>query len=405
VPFSFVKSVKGFMPRTLFGRSLLILIVPIFLIQIVTSVIFFDRHWNKMTTRLAFAVSGEVAVMADALEASPMALSDIAPYYAEKLNIITSFKTDDRLTQFGYQQHGSKLWESVVGEKLSAEMEKSLQRPFFLNMNFDEKWIEVHVQLSNGVLVTTFPEKRFFSSSGYVFLLWVFTVSALLLFVAVLFMRNQIRPIRKLAVAAELFGKGRDVPSFRPSGAREVRQAASAFLSMHTRIRRQVDQRTAMLAGVSHDLRTPLTRLKLQLEMMGDSPDVSAMKNDIVQMETMISGYLDFARGEEGEKFQAVQLQEVLEQLVISVKRQGTDIVLFVPEEPIIMMLKPTAFERCLNNLTSNAAKYADHIWVSLSESDDEVQMAGLALVCRLHKTLYILTAVQLRWIKARMAG
>jgi len=166
-------------------------------------------------------------------------------------------------------------------------------------------------------------------------------------------------------------------------------------------------------------LRTPLTRLKLQLEMMGDSPDVSAMKNDIVQMETMISGYLDFARGEEGEKFQAVQLQEVLEQLVISVKRQGTDIVLFVPEEPIIMMLKPTAFERCLNNLTSNAAKYADHIWVSLSESDDEVQIiveddgegrvmrkrAGLALVCRLHKTLYILTAVQLRWIKARMAG
>jgi len=350
VPFSFVKSVKGFMPRTLFGRSLLILIVPIFLIQIVTSVIFFDRHWNKMTTRLAFAVSGEVAVMADALEASPMALSDIAPYYAEKLNIITSFKTDDRLTQFGYQQHGSKLWESVVGEKLSAEMEKSLQRPFFLNMNFDEKWIEVHVQLSNGVLVTTFPEKRFFSSSGYVFLLWVFTVSALLLFVAVLFMRNQIRPIRKLAVAAE------------------VRQAASAFLSMHTRIRRQVDQRTAMLAGVSHDLRTPLTRLKLQLEMMGDSPDVSAMKNDIVQMETVISGYLDFARGEEGEKFQAVQLQEVLEQLVISVKRQGTDIALCVPEEPIIMMLKPTAFERCLNNLTSNAAKYADHIWVSLSE-------------------------------------
>lgn len=373
--FSLTKSIKSMLPRTLFARSLLILIVPIFLIQIVTSVIFFDRHWNKMTTRLAYAVSGEVTVMADALESNPMALSDVAPYYADHLSMITSFKTGDRLTKEGFQQEGSRIWENVVGEKLSKEMTKALKRPFFLHMNFDEKWIEVHVQLDNGVLVVAFPERRFFSSSGYVFLLWMFTVSAILLLVAVLFMRNQIRPIRKLAVAAELFGKGRDVPSFRPSGAREVRQAAAAFLSMHKRIRRQVDQRTAMLAGVSHDLRTPLTRLKLQLEMMDETADIAAMKDDIGQMERMISGYLDFARGEEGEKFSAVILQEMLKDLLVSVKRQGTDITLDCPDEPIVMMLKPTAFERCLSNLTSNAAKYADHVWVSLSASDDSAMI------------------------------
>lgn len=368
-----LKPLKDFLPRTLFGRSLLILVAPIFLIQIITSVIFFDRHWDRMTDRLALAVSGEVAVMARALEQDEMALSELAPHYADRLDMITRFSNDERLTAQGLRQHGSRIWEEVVGEKLEEQMQKSLERPFFLNMNFEEKWIEVSVQLTNGVLVMTFPERRFFSSSGYVFLLWVFSVSSILLVVAVLFMRNQIRPIRKLAVAAELFGKGRDVPSFRPSGAREVRQAASAFMAMRERIGRQIEQRTAMLAGVSHDLRTPLTRLKLQLEMMGEDNDIAAMKEDITQMERMINGYLDFARGEEGEKFQAVTLQEMLDQLVISAKRQGVDIRFVRPDNAVMVMVRPIAFERALNNLTNNAAKYADHVWLSLDVNDENI--------------------------------
>lgn len=364
-------SIKTLLPRTLLGRSLMILITPVLLIQVVTSFVFFDRHWSKMTTRLAFAVAGEIAAVTEAIEAGaePDKLENISGYVARHLDFRINFQEGEAL---GPEQKvgGADVWESLVAQTLLKELRVKLDRPFVLDIDFQEKWVHVAVQLTNGVLNVTLPGRRLFSSSGYIFLLWMLGISLLLLMIAILFMRNQIRPIRKLSIAAERFGKGRDVISFRPSGAREVRQASQAFLDMHTRIRRQIEQRTAMLAGVSHDLRTPLTRLKLQLEMLGDNPDADAMKGDIQAMERMIEGYLDFVRGEGDEAVSYTNVDHLLERIVTGARRQAIEIERKTPSG-VSMMLRPMAMERCLMNLVSNAGKYADHVWLGARRADE----------------------------------
>lgn len=204
------------------------------------------------------------------------------------------------------------------------------------------------------------------------FLLWMILSSIILLGIAVLFMRNQIRPIRRLAIAAERIGKGRDLPaSFKPEGAREVRQASKAFIDMHDRIKRQIAQRTAMLAGVSHDLRTPLTRLKLQAAMMGNTPDTEAMRNDIGDMERMLNAYLDFVRGEGGEGSSRVDLKYMLDRIVQLTRRSGT-VIEFEAEGDLSIPLRALAFERCLNNIIGNAKKYARSIWVRAERMNAE---------------------------------
>ncbi len=247
-----------------------------------------------------------------------------------------------------------------------------MKRPFTLDIDFQEKWVKVSVQINDGVLDITLPGRRLFSSSGYIFLLWVIGSSLLLLMIAVIFMRNQIRPIRKLAIAAERFGKGRDMLSFKPTGAREVRQAAEAFLDMHQRIRRQIEQRTAMLAGVSHDLRTPLTRLKLQLEMMESTPDIQAMKTDIQEMQTMLEGYLEFVRSESDEPVLYTNINLLLNKITDAAKRQNIAITK-QSDEDINIMIRPMGFERCLNNLITNAGKYADHVWLFAAIEDKKL--------------------------------
>ena len=179
-----------------------------------------------------------------------------------------------------------------------------------------------------------------------------------------------LRPIRRLAVAAERFGRGLDVPaSFKPEGAYEVRQAARAFLDMHERIRRQIQQRTAMLAGVSHDLRTPLTRMKLQAAMLPSGADVEALKADIVDMERMIDAYLDFARGAGEEAVVRTNLRDMIERIVVAMRRLGASITLEC-EGDMLVSLRPVAFERCLNNLVGNARQYAGHIWILARRND-----------------------------------
>jgi two-component system osmolarity sensor histidine kinase EnvZ len=365
-------SIKSFLPRTLFGRSLLILITPVLLIQIITSFVFFDRHWSKMTTRLAVAVAGEITLIAAEIEhdSSPEALRLLQTQAEEKLSFDISYEPDGVLNLRKWEG-SSHVWESMVAKRLNGELRTSLERPYLLDVDFSEKWARVSVQLDNGVLNVSLPQRRLFSSSGYIFLLWMLGTSLVLLLIAILFMRNQIRPIKKLAIAAERFGKGRELTSFKPQGAREVRQAAEAFIGMHKRIRRQMEQRTAMLAGVSHDLRTPLTRLKLQLEMMGDSPDTDAMKSDIQHMEKMIEGYLDFVRGEGSEQFVFTHLNEVIDRVVTSAKRQGLDVERDVTGD-IHVNIRAMAFERCLANIISNAGKYAQKIWVSAHADAEE---------------------------------
>jgi two-component system osmolarity sensor histidine kinase EnvZ len=218
-----------------------------------------------------------------------------------------------------------------------------------------------------------------YASNSEIFLLWMVGTSTLLLGVAILFLRNQIRPILRLADAAEAFGKGREAPNFRPRGAREVRRAAQAFIEMKQRVERTMEQRTTMLAGVSHDLRTILTRFKLEMALIGDSPEVEAMKKDIDEMARMLEAYLAFARGDSGEQSAPTDMAAFLEELKLDAERQGHKASVVFHGVPIVTV-RPAAFKRCLANLVSNAARHAasisitghrDHRWLTITVDDD----------------------------------
>ncbi len=367
-------SIKQFLPRTLFGRSLVILITPVLLIQLITTFVFFDRHWSKMTTRLAFSVAGELAIVTTALNEGqdPEKIANIVRYAGQHLSMDIEFKPGMTLPQ-ELELSRLQIWESVVASKVASELDKKIAEDFIVHADFGEKEVSVFIQLDDGVLTAKFPQNRLFSSSGYIFLLWVFGTSLLLLFIAIVFMRNQIRPIRKLAVAADRFGKGRDTPFFKPEGAREVRQAGSAFLDMKRRIERQVSQRTDMLAGVSHDLRTPLTRLKLQVEMM-DGDERNEMREDIIEMEKMIHAYLDFVRGDGEEEFESLSLVSMFERLREIKRPKSPDIEIDIPND-LVIEVRPMAFERAMSNLINNAARYADGIWVKAFCDEEKAQI------------------------------
>lgn len=370
---------KRFMPQTLLGRSLLILITPVFLIQVVATVIFFDRHWHKMTSRLAFAVAGEISMIVATLEGQENNIEYLEHQITASEKHFDFLITYDAQKNTSLKEHSDALtdqfkgWEHMVKERLTNELSLKLDRPFDVNVDFQEKWIEVRVQMQDGVLNVTLPQRRLFSSTSYIFLIWVFCASTILLIIAILFMRNQVRPIRRLAIAAERFGKGRDVKNFKVEGAREVRQAGQAFLDMKKRIQRQISQRTEMLASVSHDLRTPLTRLKLQVAMMGNSADIYDMKKDLDDMEHMLEGYLNFVRGEGQEKTSAIDMTALLKDIVMASKRQGNKVSFSTGREdsPSLISLRPMAFKRCINNILTNASKYAQNIWVDLQADKD----------------------------------
>ena len=218
------------------------------------------------------------------------------------------------------------------------------------------------------------PRQRLYSSTTYIFILWMVGSSLLLFAVAAGFMRNQVRPIRRLAQAADSFGKGRDLPDFHLSGATEVRRAGAAFIEMRERIRRHVQQRTDMLSGVSHDLRTPLTRMKLQLAMLGPSPEVDDLRTDVTEMERMIEGYLAFARGEGGETPVPTELKDLLDEVVATAGREGVPVDLEI-REPITLPLKPQAFRRAISNLVANAGKFGKRVWITATRRGDVVEI------------------------------
>ncbi|MCK5374458.1 MAG: HAMP domain-containing protein [Alphaproteobacteria bacterium] len=370
--------IKQFLPQTLFFRSLLILIVPIVLIQVIVTTIFFDRHWSKVTSRLAFAVAGEISLLVESIEHgeryngdndTQLSNKELINIMARDLELLVTYGPNKKLPENTTQEKVSEIiWAAMIKKTLDRELSRKLDLPYTINVDFKEKWVSVCVQTTGGILDVDIPQRRLFSSTTYIFLLWMFVASTVLLIIAILFMRNQIRPIRRLAIAAEHFGKGRDVHNFKTEGAKEVRQAGQAFVKMKERIQRQISQRTEMLAGVSHDLRTPLTRLKLQVAMMGNSPDIYEMKKDINDMEKMIDGYLNFVRGEGREKSSHTSLDRLLNEVTIDAKRQGCDVSLNLNNLSYSPMLRPVAFKRCLTNVISNAAKYADHIWITLEK-------------------------------------
>src|SRR5690606_17020417 len=234
--------------------------------------------------------------------------------------------------------------------------------------------ILIEVQLPEGVLEVLVPRQRLFSSTTYALILWMLGSSAVLLTVAGIFMRNQVRPIRQLAAAADAFGKGREAPDFRIAGAAEVRQAAMAFTLMRDRIQRQITQRTEMLAGVSHDLRTPLTRMKLELAMFENREVAEGLRHDVDEMERMLEGYLAFARGEGGEAMVVCDIATLLDEVIDELRRSGAR----VARDEVVSLRIPVrrnALKRCLANILTNAVEHARHVRVSARRSGDSVEI------------------------------
>ena len=285
------------MPKGLYARALLIIIAPMVILQSVVAFVFMERHWNVVTQRLSASVVQDIAALIDiyrGIRRTPIRRrSAIAQ---DRLGLVVDF-----LPLADMPPPGPKPFFSLLDQALSDELRKQIGRPFWIDTVGKSALLEIRVQLDNTVMRVFARRSAAYVSNSEIFLLWMVGTSTVLLAVAIVFLRNQIKPILRLADAAESFGKGREVPNFRPRGAREVRRAAAAFIEMKTRIERAMEQRTAMLAGVSHDLRTVLTRFKLELALIEDSPEVDAMKKDVDEMARMLEAYLAFARGDSGE--------------------------------------------------------------------------------------------------------
>jgi len=354
------RMIKRFLPRSLLGRSLLMILLPLVLLQAVALQIFYGSHLDLVSRRLAGGVASELAYTLDLLNRFPDDQAWILRKAHAQFDLILTMEPGAILP--------SERWVNVLGpmdDDLATAMQEAVRLPFTMDWTSNARSVLIRVQLPNGVLDVEAPRKRLYTGTIYIFVLWIVGTAGLLFAIAALFMRNQVRAIRRLAVAAEAFGMGRDIGLIKPEGATEVRQAATAFNRMQERVRRFLVQRTEMLAGVSHDLRTPLTRLRLALEMMPPREelrqDVAEMTADVEEMERMIGGYLTFARGEGAEQAEPVNLSAVLEEVAAGARRSGAEVDVNAPPA-LTLSLRADAVRRAITNLVDNARRHAHRV-------------------------------------------
>jgi two-component system osmolarity sensor histidine kinase EnvZ len=353
---AFARKLASIWPKGLYARSLLIVILPMVLLQCVITYVFMERHWQLVTNRLSTDLTQDIAAIIDLSKAYPADadLDTLSRIAQDRLKMDVEFLPDGALPPTL-----PKPFFSIVDKALSNEIRKQIAKPFWLDTVGRSNFIEVRIKLDNAILRVVALRSAAYASNSYIFILWMVGTSLVLIIIAVAFLRNQIRPILRLVRAAEAFGKGRDV-EFRPRGAREVRQAGYAFIEMKRRIERAIEQRTTMLNGVSHDLRTILTRFKLSLALMGGE-ESEEVKKDIEEMQRMLEAYLAFARGDAGEPSVKVDMRLFLEDLCADAERHGHDIAMSFTGDPIVA-IRADAFKRCLSNLIGNAQRHAKTI-------------------------------------------
>ena len=364
--------IKRFLPRGLFGRSLIIIVAPMVLLQGIVTYVFFERDLDTTTRRLARDVAADVSLLATLEDSTPTLERDgLRALSARQLRYQLTFHDGDKLppTQ-PLASTIDKALDDMLASSMGARRHFQTSR---IGSDFDIK-----VDVKDGVLEILVPRDRVTVSQPDIFILWMAGSALILLSVAILFLRNQVRPIERLARASEMFGKGRPVPDFKPYGATEVRRAAQAFITMRERIERHVTQRTEMLAGVSHDLKTPLTRLKLALAMMSDGDtEITSMRGDVAEMEHMLDEYLAFARGEGGEESLPTDLGELVRDAAVAAAkaRQRDGIAVTAPEH-VTVSVKRAGLRRVLSNLLDNALKHGSKVAISLERDERMVEIA-----------------------------
>ncbi|MEM6627198.1 MAG: ATP-binding protein [Pseudomonadota bacterium] len=363
-----IRRLRDITPRGLYWRSLLIIILPIALMQIAVTYAFFDSHWRQVSRKLSEGVAGDLAFLVALHEKQPEQFAEIAMTARETTRLSVVVRPDDELPTAERRSIFSAL-----DRTLQRELSEALDAPFWFDTTRYPDYIDIRIELEQGVVRALAYRDRAYATTGHIFVLWIAGATALLTLVAVLFIRNQVRPIEKLAQAADAYGRGVEPPEFKPSGAREVRLAAHSVMRMRDRIRRYADQRTAMLAGVSHDLRTPLTRLKLELALLKDV-DTQAAKDDIAEMEAMLEGYLDFARGEEGEKAELTELADLAKSAATAA--QGRIDLTLQTDNLKPIKIRPLAIKRALSNLINNASDHANSVRVAITQTPNSTTIS-----------------------------
>jgi two-component system osmolarity sensor histidine kinase EnvZ len=369
-----------FLPKGLYARALIIIIAPIVVLEGVIAFAFMESHWQRVTRRLSEATARDIAALVDLYEDYHHNddYGRLIEMARDRLNLSMQVLPAGELPA-----PLPRPFFAILDRALQNEVQRIVKKPFWLDTVGESRHVEIRVRLDDAVLRFVATRSQTYPSNSHIFLLWMVGTSIILLTVAILFLRNQIKPILRLAEAADAFGKGRPVPDdFKPRGAREVRQAAQAFLEMRDRIKTHVEQRTTMLAGVSHDLRTVLTRFKLEMELMPDGPEANSMRADVLEMQQMLEDYLAFAKGDGGEEARPTKLRTLLEEVETEAHVYGAIVELKMRRKTIdlVLPLKRNAFKRAVTNLVTNACRFGDKVviraategpWLRVEVDDD----------------------------------
>jgi len=356
------KAFKTCLPKSMFGRALLILMAPLVLVGTLSAYIFFDNHWDHVTKVLADTLAGEISTLTALHNAAPKNQELYKTLAGTNFKINMNFFPKVRLNPTAFNKNGDPFLNKALSKKVFI--------PYTYTMTRNN--IEIRVQAKDGVLEFITSRKRLLSKTFYLFIMWVGITSAFFLLIASIFMHNQVKPLRRLAIAAERFGKGRSFPDFKPEGATEIRKVARAFLDMKERLNRQLTQRLDMLSGVSHDLRTPLTRMQLQLAMMPVSSEVKGLQKDVDEMGQMLEGYLTFARGEGLEETSETDMNALLLDAIQGRSHMNKKV--HYESQPLSHLhIKPQALKRCLTNLINNATRYGQEVWINARSNSESL--------------------------------
>ena len=359
------KFFKKILPKRLFYRSLLIVAVPIIGLQLTISIVFFDSLWIKTNKGMTNSVISEIFTFIEAYknekDYNKQKLTDL---YYQNFRLSINYLENEKLSK-----NVSERWFSPMDRTLRRELKNKFKYYWFDTLSYKET-VDLKIKYQDGVLQFLIPKDRITNSSARLFGLWITLPAFLLIFIAIIFLKNQTRPIISLAKASERFGRGEDVEEFRPSGALEIRQAGYEFDKMRKRITRHLNQRSEMLSGISHDLRTPLTRIKLQLAFIKDKEISKKLSDDVTEMEKMLNEYLQFASTRSIEKTENFNLSELL--ITTVAKYENKEITTDIPKT-VYFDGRKNLIKRCFNNLIDNSIKYSKNIFISLEKSSKNI--------------------------------
>lgn len=360
-----IPALKSLLPRSLYGRAALILIVPVVTIQLVVSLGFIQRHFEGVTRQMTVAVAQEIRLIRDQIDAAPNA----AAAWAQAAALAGSLDYAVAPASGPLPAGDGRDWYDLSGRQVIATLRQVLPGLQMVELGGTPREVRIWFSSAEGMVQVTVPRRRVSASNPHQLLVLMIVTSVLMTLVAYYFLRAQLRPITRLAEAAAAFGKGQTI-AYRPRGAIEVRAAGSAFLDMRARIERQIEQRTLMLSGVSHDLRTPLTRLRLGLSLLPEDAETRALMGDVAQMERMVDEFLAFVRGDTTEEPQDADPQALAAAVIANAQRAGHNVKLAEGEPGKLVRLRPQAITRALENLVGNAVRHGTLAEIAVLRSD-----------------------------------